>query len=446
MNACKSKIKYLDASQLLKNQNNLVIAPLAPSVFNSSLTNIKEKKSLAILLPYDPSSKIKNGLIKGLEEYRMLLNVLQAAILEYNAGNLEKFDPLVGENACQIRAVKMAILSAKNLIDFSQIESQVKEKSKIIELLLSQKNINLLMQTKMTLKEILERESLIIQLTSDELFVLKSFILTESKISQSSDKIFYIQKKLFCKTAHLYLNEDSYFKLSKIEKIHPKILKRYGDVSSKFTEKIVRRTRKLLSKESIDFLKEIIINNNDKSLKNMLLQRFTTRHLNYYCLPMFWSYKTIFLILQKEKIPIIIHAKFIDKKNNDFKVIDEEYLIYENHNDLNIYTYSAKSNNLSNLNSSAIVIQGIVYQNYDKNFKNNWKKLMIKSSIKNMILAGAADHRQYPNPEYDYLINELKNEEYEYYKTLANEKGFSLINPSTFFIQHVYASSSLVLK
>ena len=61
-------------------------------------------------------------------------------------------------------------------------------------------------------------------------------------------------------------------------------------------------------------------------------------------------------------------------------------------------------------------------------------------SITDVILAGAADHRQYPDPEQNALIEKMGDGEFETYKALAKLKGFSLDNPSTFFIQHVYAS------
>jgi len=55
-----------------------------------------------------------------------------------------------------------------------------------------------------------------------------------------------------------------------------------------------------------------------------------------------------------------------------------------------------------------------------------------------VILAGAADHRQYPDPKEDRRIEELGDEEFESYRKMARANGYALENPSTFFIQHVY--------
>lgn len=66
-----------------------------------------------------------------------------------------------------------------------------------------------------------------------------------------------------------------------------------------------------------------------------------------------------------------------------------------------------------------------------------WKR-GISSKIVDAILAGAADHRQYPNPEEDKRIKELNDQEFNNYQKIAARDGFSLENPSAFFIQHVY--------
>lgn len=58
-----------------------------------------------------------------------------------------------------------------------------------------------------------------------------------------------------------------------------------------------------------------------------------------------------------------------------------------------------------------------------------------------VILAGAADHRQYPDPEEDRRIEELGDEEFESYRKMARANGYALEDPSTFFIQHVYSTT-----
>lgn len=66
---------------------------------------------------------------------------------------------------------------------------------------------------------------------------------------------------------------------------------------------------------------------------------------------------------------------------------------------------------------------------------------MISAQKLDVILAGAADHRQYPNPEEDKRIEALEDEEFEGYRKMARANGYALENPSTFFIQHVYSTT-----
>lgn len=53
-----------------------------------------------------------------------------------------------------------------------------------------------------------------------------------------------------------------------------------------------------------------------------------------------------------------------------------------------------------------------------------------------VILAGAADHRQYLTQD----TASIEDEEFNRYRQMAREEGFALTNPTTFFIQHVYAT------
>ncbi|NGX56363.1 MAG: hypothetical protein K1060chlam5_00601 [Candidatus Anoxychlamydiales bacterium] len=408
-----------------------------PIVFNY-LNEKFLKKDLSYLLPYDCSNKIKLDLKKGLEEYQLLLTLLELTIKDYKNKNLEKFDPIVGENACQIRAVKIALFLKNNQVDFSNVESKINKAKEVIERLLTAKTITSLIQSKISLKDLLERENLNINLSSDELYLLKSYILTLTKESQPSEKTFYIQKKLFLEKKDISSQENNIFSDLQREKANPKILKNYGNITSKFSEKLFRRIRKLLSKESVNFLTKIALNKS--SLQNVLKEEFVTRHLNCYSLPMFWSYKALIQVLEEEDIPIIVHAKFIDKDKEDFQIKDEKFLLYENDNDFKIHSYKKNLKDISDIDEPKIIIQGIVYDSFEENFQNNWLNSIKSFFLKHLILAGAADHRQYPDENNDYLINSLNDKEYEKYKGLADKKGFSLKNPSTFFIQHVYVS------
>jgi hypothetical protein len=97
--------------------------------------------------------------------------------------------------------------------------------------------------------------------------------------------------------------------------------------------------------------------------------------------------------------------------------------------------------NAVDLEQSACIIQGAVCVENpaDPLFKKKWKENILNKNIHDIILGGAADHRQYPGLDKDISIPDA---EYLDYKNRAGKEGFSIENPSTFFINHVYAAKA----
>ena len=67
-----------------------------------------------------------------------------------------------------------------------------------------------------------------------------------------------------------------------------------------------------------------------------------------------------------------------------------------------------------------------------------WKKEILKYNPKDLILAYAAAHRQYPDEAKDVIVNDSNCEAFNYYRSKAHEVGCSLENPSLFFLVHAY--------
>lgn len=223
----------------------------------------------------------------------------------------------------------------------------------------------------------------------------------------------------------------------------PKKLKQFGNISSTFAYNLVRNTRKLLSISSVNFIKKLTPTT--ETNYKMISDEFTIKYGDWLCLPMFWTLKILLNYLQAEKIPIVMHAKFLRSSNdNKYTVFDEDFLFFEPSFDSNVPFKNNDSFSSYATANSALIIQGIVVcpnQSQNELFnKNEWKKFINSIPITNIILAGAADHRQYPDSKIDEeLINPLKDAEFESFKTFAKKMGFSIENPTAFFIQHVYA-------
>jgi len=120
--------------------------------------NLQRDTQLSDVLYYDTTDKEKNKLKKRLTEYQFLLNVFTQALTSFEEKEYEKFDSLVGDNACQIRALKIAILGSKDFSDLELKKTEAREMSEKINALLDSPQLNKLAHLELSLKESLIKE------------------------------------------------------------------------------------------------------------------------------------------------------------------------------------------------------------------------------------------------------------------------------------------------
>ena len=376
----------------------------------------KTKQKLSDLFHYDCSTKKHADLKKGLEEYRFLLLATLLATQSMKNKDLEKFDALVGENACQIRAIKIALIASGDLSPLDDLEQRLLHSLKKVEDLLSPSSINPLMQKGVSLQEIIGQHELDIQVGEDEMFFIQSYILSEMKESFSDGEIIP--------------------SLCRIEKSIPgKLRIPDSKVSLSFLGNLASTSKKLLSEASVLFVIKTVSNLHNSSLLKTLSENILYYNARY-CIPMFWTYKMLLSLAFAESIPLILHARFLKESGNGFQVVDEICLYFTPCSITKKYIKTTPSDD--SLKTPAWVVQGVVYNREQESLsRKEWIQSFEKHLVADMILAGAAHHRQYPNPDHVVQINDA---EYEEYKIFAENNGFSLDNPSTFFIQHVYSS------
>ena len=373
---------------------------------------------LTDLFHYDYSQKKYIHLKKGLEEYQFLLFNAYNAVENLLNGDFEKFDSLVGENSCQIRAIKIALIASHDLTYLQCLAQRLtKALTKLKELMLPS-SINIFMHEGHSLKDIIDKDEINIYLNEDEMFVIQSYLLSEMKDNKSHGKLLT--------------------SILRDERCSPnRLQKQYPQISCAFLDKLSKKLRQQLSIASVDFVRKAAFTLKDLSLIKMLSDDFIYEHNKLYCVPTFWSFKTLFTLAQHSKIVLVMHVKFLDKLDSRYRVIDEEFLYFK----YNEKTHSYLEVKLSNedLTLPACIIQGVICPGEDGTLltKQVWKKIIKKRSIVEMLLAMGADHRQYPNPDKIILVHD---EEYKHYKNLAVIEGFSLNNPTTFFVQHIYCS------
>jgi hypothetical protein len=372
---------------------------------------------LSALLPYDTGIKKNGELKKGLKEYQALLRISLEANQALQVGNLEKFDSLVGENACQIRAIRIAIIASRKIVDMNALNDQIKKSLEKVDSLLESKSIESLMAKSLSLKTLLEKEGLDISLAAEQDFMIQAYLLNEIKVMPANKSLTSIYR---------------------IEGSDPTKTFRFGDISKSFANSLVAKTRKTLAAASVEFMRNSASQLQDPLLEKMASEEFTVTKNGLPCIPMFWTYKTILLTAQKEGIPLFVHVKFLEKEGEEYSVVDEEHMLFQTvANKCFTEVDSAKADG----NQSAFIVQGIACGQKGQGLtKTQWKESMRKTAPMGVILAGAADHRQYPDSKQDVLVEKLADQEHESYKILARREGFSDQNPATFFIQHVYTT------
>jgi len=381
------------------------------------LENELKQSYLSDLMPYDLNKKVKSELRISLKEYKMLLDLSIEAINALDRLEIDKFDALVGENACQIRAVWIAIIAKKNLVFAKDVKNKIKSIKTKATFLLKENIIGRLMKKEISLEELLVVEELFVPLNLQELFTIQCFLLREVRLNSFNSKWLV---SLFIK-----------------EKGDPKKLKKFGDISSSFADKLVSKVRKNIAKISVQFVRESANKSGNTNLIKMLSDEFTINHNNHLqCTPMFWAYKALLFEAKNEEIPLILHTMFIDKNINGYEVVDETWFLFASFSDKQNFVLQKIEE--ADFNKPAFVVQGIALYKNAFAHKEEWMRRMLKHSINTIILAGAADHKQYPDQKKDNLIHHLQDREYETFKSFAKLEGFSSENPTTFFIQHVF--------
>ena len=358
---------------------------------------------LSHLLPYDPAIKIGNRLIDGLKEYLLVLNAAEQAIRHLEKGELKYFDPLVGENACQIRAVKLALIISHCTFDINRLLKALdNSKTKTKELLNYYMNADTRIAPLPSLASLLDQIDIF--LLPEEHFLIKSYLLTRAKVMRIEGPL-----------KPLVMNEKTDYKK----------IKEFGDSGSLFTKLIVNSLRKQLAKSSVKFTEH---------LSESSFDQWIISHNGLDCIPYFWSTKIVMDHAFKHQIPILLITE-LKAKDQDYKVLDQIEICFQPTSE----KYIAVSQSVIDQDRPMIVLYGSTCRdlaNLPK--REDWIKELSALCPREVVLAYAASHRQYPDESKVNIFTNYQDQDYQYYKSKALEWGCSLENPSLFFLAHAY--------
>jgi hypothetical protein len=367
---------------------------------------------LSQLLPYDPIVKIDDRLEAGLIEFLLLLTASEETMIHLQNGTLKYFDPLVGENFCQIRAVKLALTIQNSIFDTKKLlDSIIHSKSKIEHAISNLSKIN---KRKVSLNHLLENEGCDISINEAEYYLISSYILTKTKVLRSSD----VSKPLV-----------------KNDITDSKKIKELGNVGSLFAKNFVTHLRRQLSSSSVKFVQRLSENlSPENPTVKMVSQEFLADHNGLHCIPCYWSTRIALQQAQHHCIPIVMHVQQ-KAKDHDYKIVDKTTILFEVTPD----GYQVSSHSHLDPESPALILLGTTCRNLkDLPDRESWIKELLEYCPVELVSAYAAAHRQYPDESKDLLFCEIQDRDYNYHKMKANEWGCSIENPSLFFLAHAY--------
>lgn len=376
-----------------------------------SIADTTKRYLLSDLLPYDPQSKTGNRLASGLKEYELLLVVAEQAMESLAQGKFSCFDPLVGENACQIRAVKNCLIFAQYPVDFNGLLKVIRAtKEKIAFVAAQSPGDN---DKEVSLGKLLKNEGGELILTYSEMYLIKAFLLTIVKTGKAPKEEFPFVK-------------NEYTDIKKLKAI--------VSIGTMFAENLVKKVRESLSLFSVAFVRELVLNNpaSDGTIINS--DKFLVRHNRLHCLPCYRMTKVLMLQALHSRIPLVIIARQMAKDKN-YEILKEVLLCFKSTS----YGYEPRPLSSFSPHEPALVLLANACRNsHEFPELEYWKKELAEYNPVDLVLAYAAAHRQYPDVNFDYLVKQERDEEYNFYKSKAVEWGCTIENPSLFFLSHAF--------
>ncbi len=377
-----------------------------------SFENTRKSYLLSDILPYDVTFPSKSSVEKRLKEYFFLLEACKQASEAARSGDYTSFDPLVGENGCQIRAMMNIFIFSNNLFNYKKLSIRTSEIMKAIKII-RKENYDFI-RVSQTLKELLETQDLEIKITKAELFLIRSFILTGAKEYKEVN-------------VEIPFVKNSRTNTKKIMEIAP--------VGRIFAQKIIKSLRINISSVSCEYVQEL---ESLFRLPKEISENVSSEHLVQYkglsCLPCYWY--TLVLLLQAiyEETPIVMIAKKLKRKKG-IELAKEMVFCYRIRNG----KYEVVSKEELDIKKPALFLVASSLNVSNEGFSmTEWKSSLLNYSPIDLVLAFAAVHRQYPDDSKSYLIDDHQDICYQYYKKMAKEKGCTIKNPSLFFLSHAF--------
>lgn len=383
------------------NTNNIIsISPTSQKDFISSLP----MRYLSELLPEN-----ENGVHKSLGEYALLLIALVCVIEALEKGELNKFDALVCENQCQVRAIMILLNHRECLFGLSKIKASVEA---------SLEKIMMLMEMPLNgfsdIENLLKTEALEIPLYGREFVFVELYLLTIVKQE----------------TGNFHHPDKTY--LPYLKKLAPKKWAHF--IGNKFTDKLTKFCRKQVSRLSKPFFQQRALICGDNVSSNMLERVVYIEERE--CTPCNWITEIMTQTLFHEGISVV---QWVHQKNKQNKLIKEFCIYYES--DSKNKRFVQKSPLLIDASKAVLVVKGVAIKDEKTGTREISHSEILQLSLDNYFRLHGGSHRQFPNEALDYLVEDTPDSNYHFYKEQAVKWRCTQDDPQLFHIFHIYADT-----
>jgi hypothetical protein len=391
-------------------------------------TNLGELTSILDLFPsgYLQQNEGKAALLGKLVHYRALLQLTTDALQNLQQNRLHLFDGLVGENACQIRAIMMADLAKKNLGGF--IENQLTSLKKASELIQT-KDIENSIPKYMRFCDLIEKHELNLKLPRLLLAATLAYHLCITKIvGETTFRKIQTEGIAVIETTDSDYTDPCKWQFANIP------------IQANFASKMDSFARKKLAEYSVWYVQELV----QQLPKNAEVEELRKFSSNAYkkndgngrdCLPCFIFMDILYRYALQGQIPILLKMGIVNPDTLSLEKEDEFFLYYQAKDGQYVH-----QDNVTEVPPDQPVIVMDGFSMALKKFeKAALRDTLLTSSLADNVLGNDAAHRQYPTDKHSQVT--LPITRWEEYRSIARTKGFSRENPDLCYIYHVYADT-----
>jgi hypothetical protein len=388
----------------------------------------------------NPNTVVRNNddKLSVLSQLSCIATMASGGIEALFKGNLDQFDALVGENACQLRATQIYDLATRVVHDGALKSKLIEERAKVEQILKKIAELEREPAAKMkltSLHDFVTQNELDTELSEEAALLTRCFLLT-------------VGKKMTPKGAT--------FK----EEVDETVLTKRFSFSKGAAKNILKAAQEKLAEKSVAYLQAEAARIDEcepKLLPDLVGPSFIKLDAQKRKVaPCLFGIAVILRRAMEKGEPILLTLRLAKGEKGLEKVQEVEHLLFEPEGS----EFVLSSLETADLTKPALIIEGnALYPADDPITLAEVKAKLLEEDMQTVILANAASHTQYAGcsgamPPMEELIakkQQQSDEDSVHFLQkgmrkikrlidLAEERGFCAKNPSTFCIDHIFCN------